>query len=250
MENNKINPHFMKMEDIDLDDLLRIGENRKPNHLGLYRLNCLIIGKTGSGKTTTLLKALLTDAIDNFEIIIFIIPRESIESGFYKSLSENVESLNKKICFIIIGEEDLPTIEDFTKISKKFKKRIAVVLDDFINAFSKKEWLIFRRYITQLSRVPYGASLFVLTQNLLEFPTTYRKNFNCFVLFVNSLTLLQFKDIVKSYYDYGNFTKRELEEMYNVFKQDSHTPLWLINAPNEEQSMLYLGNYISISDIL
>ena len=159
MENNKINPHFMKMEDIDLDDLLRIGENRKPNHLGLYRLNCLIIGKTGSGKTTTLLKALLTDAIDNFEIIIFIIPRESIESGFYKSLSENVESLNKKICFIIIGEEDLPTIEDFTKISKKFKKRIAVVLDDFINAFTKREWLIFRRYITQLSRVPFGASL-------------------------------------------------------------------------------------------
>ena len=82
----EINEDFEKIEGMDLDKLLKIKENREPNKFDLYRLNCLVIGKTGSGKTTILLKALLNNAIDNFSLIIFIIPRESMESGFYKSL--------------------------------------------------------------------------------------------------------------------------------------------------------------------
>jgi hypothetical protein len=126
---------------------------------------------------------------------------------------------------------------------------MAIILDDFINAFKKDDWLLFKRYVTQLSRVKYGATLFTLTQNLLEFPTTYRKNFNCFCLFVSSLTLLQFKDIMRSYYDYGNLTKNELEQLYNVFKQDLHTPLWLINNGKPEESMIYDYVYITPEEV-
>lgn len=245
-ESGEINEDFKRLEEIDLDDLLKIRENRKPNKFNLYRLNCLIIGKTGSGKTTWLLKALLNDAIDDFKLLMFIIPRESMESGFYKSLSRLPESkLSKNICFIIIGEDDLPTVEEMNEISKSMKGPIALVLDDFINAFKKTDWLLFKRYVTQLSRVEYGCSLFALTQNLLEFPTPYRKNFNCFCLFVNSLTLRQFRDVVCSYYDYGNFTKNQLEELYNMFKQAAHKPLFLINNSDVSKSMLYGSEYIN-----
>lgn len=244
----------MRMKNIDLDKVLKLDENRKPNHLGLYRMNCLVIGKTGTGKTTTLLKALLTGAIDDFGMIIFIIPRESMESGFYKKLSEaiNNKKINLNIAFVIIGEDTLPSVERLNEISKIVKRPIAIVLDDFINAFNKKagDWLVFKRYITQLSRVKYGASLFALTQNWQQFETQYRKNFNCFIIFVNSLREQNFREIMTSYYDYFSGSKEDLHKLYNIFKQDLHTPLWLINCPNPEESMLYDGAYISPNEIL
>lgn len=240
------NESFEYLEHVNLDDFLKIDENRKPNKFGMYRMNCLIIGKTGSGKTTTLLKALLSDVIDDFGLLLFIIPIESLDSGFYKTISSEgfKKKINKHIAFCIIGEEPLPTIKEITEISRKLKKPIALVLDDFINAFKKDDWLVFKRYVTQLSRVPYGASLFALTQNLLQFPTTYRKNFNCFVLFCNSLTLLQFKEIMRSYYDYGDFTKDELELLYNTFKTGAHTPLWLINSSDKNKSMMFGSEWV------
>lgn len=249
-----MNPYFENMNNIDLDKLLNLDENRKPNHLGLYRMNCLIIGKTGTGKTTTLLKALLTNAIDDFGLVIFIIPRESMESGFYKKLYEAVKTkriTHINISFVIIGEEPLPTVEQINQLSCMIKKPIAIVLDDFINAFNKKagDWLMFKRYITQLSRVRYGASLFALTQNWQQFETQYRKNFNCFVLFVNSLREQNFREILTSYYDHGNFTKDEIHTLYNIFKQDLHIPLWLINCSNADESMLYDGAYISPDEL-
>lgn len=246
-------PHFEQFNQIDLDKILNLDENRKPNNLGLYRMNCLVIGKTGTGKTTTLLKALLTNAIDNFKLVIFIIPRESMNSGFYKKLEESVRAkrINMNIAFVIIGEDDLPTISRINELSKQYKGPIAIVLDDFINAFNKKagDWLMFKRYITQLSRIKYGASLFALTQNWQQFETQYRKNFNCFILFVNSLREQNFREIMNSYYDHGNYSKEQISELYNIFKQDLHTPLWLINCPEKDKSMIYDGLYLTEKDI-
>jgi hypothetical protein len=249
MSKDRVNERFRKIKDIDLDKALSIGENRKPNNVGLYRMNCLVVGKTGSGKTTAILKTLLTDAIDNFKLLMFLIPRESYDSGFYSTLSKS-KIPGKELVFIIIGENDLPSVQTLNALSKKIKGPMAIVLDDFINAFKKDDWLLFKRYVTQLSRVKYGASLFALTQNLLEFPTTYRKNFNSFCLFVNSLTLLQFKEIMRSYYDYGNLNKEQLEKIYNVFKQDLHTPLWLFNNSNPKESMIYDYVYITPEELL
>ena len=177
-----------------------------------------------------------------------------MESGFYKKLSEAIQNkrINLNIAFVIIGEDTLPSVERINEISKIVKRPIAIVLDDFINAFNKKagDWLVFKRYITQLSRVKYGASLFALTQNWQQFETQYRKNFNCFIIFVNSLREQNFREIMTSYYDYFSGSKEDLHKLYNIFKQDLHTPLWLINCPNPEESMLYDGAYISPNEIL
>lgn len=246
---------FKTINEIDLDKVLKLNENRVKNKFGLYRLNCFVVGKTGSGKTTTLLKCLLSDVIDEFGVLIFLIPRESMNSGFYKSLSEheyiNVKGNRVAVIFYIIGEDDLPSVETISDISKeigKFKRnRIALILDDFVNVFNKNDWLLFKRYVTQLSRVPNGCSLFVLTQSLnpKEMPPTVRKNFNCYILFVNSLTLLQFKDLIKSYFDILSFTKDELEKLFYTFKEDPHTPLYLINNGNPNKCMMFGDVWIS-----
>lgn len=231
-------------ESFDLDAYLNNDESRHLNNLGLYRVNCLVVGKTGSGKTTWLIKALLSGAIDDFKRVIVIIPRESMSSGIYAKIAEN-KDLKKFFAWVIIGEEHLPTIEEFQKASNQIKGRIAVIIDDFINAFTKNDWLVLKRYITQLSRLKYGASLFCLTQYLQLLPVSYRKNFNMFVLFVNSFSKLQFNDVLRSYYDCQNLTKEQETKLYETTKQAAHDPLVLINNGDANHSMLFMGSWLT-----
>lgn len=234
---------FSNLNVIDLDSFLNNDETRKLNNVGLYRLNCLVVGKTGSGKSTWLIKALLTNAIDEFKKVIVIIPRESMNSGLYLKISENPQ-LKNHFAFVIIGEEHLPSIEEFQEASKQIKGRMAIVVDDFINSFAKSDWLVLKRYITQLSRIKYGASLFVLTQYLQLLPVSYRKNFNMFVIFSNSFSKIQFNDIFRSYFDCQILTKEQLDNLYNTTKQSQHEPLILINNGDKEHSMLFCGNWL------
>lgn len=94
-------------KDIDLDKVLSNNENRKTNKLGLYRTTCMCFAASGFGKTTTVLKALLSGVIDDFGLIIIIIPRESLESGYYNTIYRRELP---GFMFYIIGEDDLPNI--------------------------------------------------------------------------------------------------------------------------------------------
>lgn len=225
--------------DFDLDKYLGNDENRKPNKFGLYRLNCLVVGKTGSGKTTWLIKNLLAGNIDDFQKIICIIPRESYNSGIYQRIRTN-KNLSKYFVFYIIGEESLPTIEELNSIHMK----IALIVDDFINAFTKIDWLVLKRYITQCSRITKGCSLFVLTQYLQLLPVAYRKNFNMFVMFVNSFSMIQFNDMMRSYYDNQVFNKEQLKDLYNTTKSFAHTPLIAVNNGDSEHSLAFGDKWI------
>ena len=224
------------IKDFDLDSYIKNNENRKPNRVGLYRVNCLVIGKTGSGKTTTLIKWLLSNNMETFGLIICIIPRESMDSGIYSRLSGK----DPRFVFCVIGEDKLPSISDINEISNSIKQPIALVLDDFITVFNKENWKQFERYITQLSRVSHGCSLFALSQNLQFIKPVWKKNFNCFCIFVNSFTYRQFNDFMTSYYDGFSFSKHQLKDIYDTLKQDIHTPLWLFNN-GSDRSILY-GN--------
>lgn len=230
-----------EFKDVDLDKLLKNDENRTPNKLGLYRVAALVCAASGFGKTTAVLKALLSGVIEDFGLIIIIIPRESLESGYYKTIYNSGTS---GFMFYIIGEDDLPTIDFINKISNEVKRPIAVIIDDYINALDKSGWLMYKRYITQLSRVKYGASLFALTQDLYTLKPTYRKGFNMFIIFPASLTQLQFNDILRNYYQNQVFTSDELKNMYTVFKKDKHGSLWLINNGNAEKSLMFNNVWI------
>lgn len=231
---------------IDLDDLLKNDENRKPNNIGLYRVSCMCFAASGFGKTTTVLKAILSGFIDSYGLCIIIIPRESLESGYYKTIYNRVES-NKLSGFVfyIIGEEPLPTVAYINQLSEEIKQPIAVIVDDYINAFDKADWLTFKRYITQLSRVTHGASLFALSQDLYSLKPVYRKGFNVFIIFPASMTQLQFNDMLRSYYQNRTFTASELTELYTIMKKNKHGALWLINN-NQAKSMLYDNYWLTL----
>lgn len=230
--------------DVDLDRFLHNNENRKPNKLGLYRMSMLCVANSGYGKTTTILKALLSGFIEDFGLIVIIIPRESAESGYYKSLIDATRK-NKisGFLFYIIGEDDLPSIETLNKISNEIKSPMALIIDDYVNAFSRNEWLLFKRYITQLSRVSYGASLFALCQDLYTLRPAYRKGFNSFCIFPASFTQMSFNDVLRNYYQGQTFNNEELKTMYTTFKQDKHGALWLINN-GQEKSMMFNNIWI------
>lgn len=228
-------------EDIDLDKILKNDENRKPNKFGLYRMTAMVVGSSGFGKTTTILKALLSGLIEDFGLIIIIIPRESIESGFYKTIAQkNMDGF----MFYIIGEDSLPTVEQINEFSKVIKKPIAMIIDDYINAFSKTDWLVFKRYITQLSRVKHGCSLFALCQDLYTLKPSYRKGFNTFLIFPASFTQMQFNDVLRNYYQNQIFDNEELKNMYKTFKKDKHGSLWLINNNDPDHSMMFNNIWI------
>lgn len=225
-------------KDIDLDKVLSNNENRKPNKLGLYRTTCMCFAASGFGKTTTVLKALLSGVIDDFGLIIIIIPRESLESGYYNTIYKRELP---GFMFYIIGEDDLPNITNINNISNEIKKPIAIIMDDYVNTLDKNGWLTFKRYITQLSRVKHGASLFALSQDLYSLKPVYRKGFNTFIIFPASMTQIQFNDVVNNYYQNQHFDSQTLRIMYTTFKKDKHGALWLINNNEADKSMMF-GN--------
>ena len=227
------------LDKLDLDSLLNIDENRQLNKFGLYRLNCLIIGGTGSGKTTHLIKALLNDVVDDFGCVLVLLPEESLDSGLWKKINDSMNQKNKlRKRFIFMNiEEGLPSVSDINYIAEKLNCKIAVVLDDFINAFSKIDWLMLKRYITQLSRVGKGCSLFCLIQDVNSLPAAYRKNFNTFVIFPQSLTYLQFSNILSNYFSTISFSTDEKKDLYSNLKRYKHLALTLINNNQENNSI-------------
>ena len=55
-------------------------------------------------------------------------------------------------------------------------------------------------------------------------------------------------EIERTGYDYGDFSKDELELLYNTFKTGSHTPLWLINSNDKNKSMMFGSEWVMFND--
>lgn len=232
---------------IDIDSLLLKGqENRTPNKLGLYRTVALVIGSSGSGKSTAILSMLLTESIEKYDYYIICLPTESMDSGIYKTLKEKKEL---PIVWINIDDENLPSISEIQnmnrEIAKQMKKetkdfKVAMILDDFISI--KKIQPMVKRYLTQLSRA--SCSLYMLTQTYNNLEPAYRKSANVFILFCATITFRVFTEIMRSYYIHGNFTPEQLKTLYNCFKSEYHEPVILINNEDKNKSMIYKNNYI------
>ena len=69
----------------ELDKILG-SESRKTNdYFGIYKISALVIGSSGSGKTSFVLNLLFSDKLD-CDNLVLIIPEESCYSGLYASL--------------------------------------------------------------------------------------------------------------------------------------------------------------------
>src|SRR5574344_1225394 len=148
----------------ELDKLLG-SESRKPNaYFGIYKISALVIGSSGSGKTSFVLNLLFSDKLD-CDNLVLIIPEESCYSGLYASLIKfkKVKTHNGRIInvhVIVINKTPFPTVRQFQEANLV---KCCIIVDDFVSCISKNDFDVLKSYTTQISRVS-ECKLFVLVQ--------------------------------------------------------------------------------------
>ena len=95
---------------------LNKSEDRTINPIfGVYHIRALVCGSSGSGKTTFILNYILQN-LDEYKIIIYLAPTETLESGFLKTV-KNISELKNKLIFLDIRNDKLPTIQELQQLN-------------------------------------------------------------------------------------------------------------------------------------
>ena len=183
LEIEEVEPsRFLKSLDIEK---LNKSEDRTINPIfGVYHIRALVCGSSGSGKTTFILNYLFQN-LDEYKLILYLAPSETLESGFLKSVKE-IRDLKQKLLLMDIRHDKLPTIQELQQINQvktsKTGHRIALILDDFINVLTTKDDIKqINAYLTQSSRA--SCDLFLLVQTYNKISPSIATNLNTLILF-------------------------------------------------------------------
>jgi hypothetical protein len=250
----------------DIDKILLDDESRKPNkYFNIYKLNFLISGGSGSGKSSFIIKLLLNEIIE-FDLLILIAPVETIKSGIYKNLILKFNDLFKnKILFIfnlsepytglekfkkgtdnILLFNGLPKFNDLFELKKELDiNRCCIIFDDFISCLNRKTWIDYYEYIHNSSRL--NASLISSCQDIKNIPPAIRNSYTIIILFVNYLTISNIKTLIKNTVNII-LSDDNLNYLINYIKndEDKHEPLILVGGDCPfDKKIIYKNNYIN-----
>ena len=174
-------PDDRKLNKLDIEALNK-NEIRKKNKIfNVYHVRALVCGSSGSGKTTYILNYIFQN-INNYNLILYCAPTETLESGMIRTILNN-KSLNdkyfkNKLFILNIRKDKLPTIKELQTINKN--KKIMLVLDDFINVLtSKEDRQQINVYLTQSSRA--NCDLFLLVQTYNNISPSIATNVNVLI---------------------------------------------------------------------
>lgn len=236
----------VKLQALDLDKLNK-NEIRKPNpFFNVYHVRSLVVGASGSGKTTFMLNYVF-QYINYYSYVIYMGPTETFDSGYMKTI-KNDETLNRKFIFIDIRKEKIPTITELQKISiKNDNKKICLILDDFINVLtSKEDKQQINAYLTQSSRA--NCDLFLLCQTYNHISPSIATNINVMVLFCKYMSRDSFNTCIRRSFS-GEFKKIWGDQIYDDLRHAfEHQPFIFINDQKPERSIIYANNYIVFND--
>src|SRR5574343_156876 len=102
-----IEDDMLMLEDNDVN----FGNNEDRNvcdYFGIYKISALILGASGSGKTTWLLNFITNQRV-KYDIFILILPQESIMNGLYAKFLRD----HPRNAFVfVLGQEELPTVAE------------------------------------------------------------------------------------------------------------------------------------------
>lgn len=227
----------------ELDKILG-SESRKPNdYFGIYKISALVIGASGSGKTSFVLNLLFSDKLD-CDNLVLIIPEESCYSGLYSSLikfkkvkSSSGRTIN--VHTIVINKTPFPTVRQFQEANLT---KCCIIVDDFVSCINKQDFDVLKSYTTQISRVS-ESKLFVLVQDYRKLSVTFRSNFTIFILFTSSVHRAVFDSTIDLFNGY--IPKSILNDFYTTFKLIRYKPLILINNAPKGKSIIFDNNYIN-----
>lgn len=258
---------------------LNTNEDRAINKVfNVYHVRALVCGSSGSGKTTFILNYLFQN-LDTYGLVIYCAPTETLDSGMIKSIvshgkevsrmfglhsSTGEIDLNKYFFPLDIRKDELPTISQLQTIQKKCPinpmtgkpKRIALILDDFINVLTTKDNIKqINAYLTQSSRA--SCDMFLLVQTYNHITPSIATNVNVLILFLKYMSKDSYNACLRRSFT-GELSKDFQELIFNELKhansatnnnppgQDNlnHQPFIFINDQPNDKSIIFNNKYI------
>ena len=248
----------IELEDVGIDskintlniEALNKNEDRIINKVfNVYHVRSLVCGSTGSGKTTFILNYLFQN-LDTYGLVIYCAPTETIESGLINSIIKN-KILDKYFYPIDIRKDALPTITELQSIQKNTAinqmtgkhKRIALILDDFINVLTTREdKKQIDAYLTQSSRA--SCDIFLLVQTYNNISPSIATNVNVLILFLKYMSKDSYNACLRRSFT-GSISKELKEVIFNDLKHaDNHQPFIFINDQPTDRSIRYMNKYV------
>lgn len=257
----------------DIDQLLNGTETRKVNeYFGIYKLNILCVGGSGSGKTSWIINAILNDILE-CDVILCFIPHETLCSGFYQSLLKT-EQFNKPILVFEIGNnkqfnglndaedieiksqkrsnyivQGMPTVSQLYQIKNQLNfKEPLIIFDDFVNVLNKQMWEEYYRYIHNGSRL--NAKICSCVQSINKIPPQVRSSYTIVVLFTHYLTHSVITTMLRNCVNNHMLDKKNTDYLLDLLDKspNKHMPLIIIGGDcNPKKSIIYNNNYITFN---
>lgn len=269
--NIQINKKDFDYRHYDIDRLLNGSETRDVNeYFGIYKLNILCCGGSGSGKSTWIINMILNN-IFNCDVILCFIPHETLYSGFYQSLLRS-EHFEKPILVFEIGNnkhyssldnaeeieiksqkrsnyiiQGMPTVSQLFKIKSDLGfKQPLIIFDDFVNVLNRQMWDEYYRYIHNGSRL--NAKICSCVQSINKIPPQVRSSYTIVVLFTNYLTHSVITTMLRNCVLNPMLDKTNTEYLLDLISKDinKHNPLIVIGGDcDQKKSIIYNNNYIT-----
>ena len=171
--------------------------------------NIIFHGPSGSGKTTGIVDFIIRTKDKNNEIPFYTITyftASTSDEGLIKLLRELIPSI------IVIDEvEDLPRLENVKKDNTYNKNLKNIIIFDDIANLNKKNKDILNNWSNSGRKI--FSHMFFIAQNVIDIPTTIRRNAN-YVFLYKSNELSTVKYVLKKYNIY-NIDENQLFEWYN-----------------------------------
>lgn len=258
----------------DIDKLFNKNESREVNkYYHIYKINMLIAGGSGSGKTTFIINQILNNIL-TCDILLLFIPYETIYSGFYQQLL-HTENFEKPILVFEIGNNNvfksiddaeeiviksngekkrsnfivkgMPNLNQLFKIKSDLKfKEPLIIFDDFVSVLTRQMWDDYFRYIHNASRL--SAKLCSCVQSINKIPPQVRSSYTIVVLFTNYLTNSVIMTLLRNCVNNPMLDKKNTEYILKIIDKDEnkHNPLIIVGGDvDQKKSIIYNNNYIT-----
>ena len=194
----------------------------------------LIVGNSGSGKTSTLMN-LIYNMPDTFEEIIICC--KSKAEPIYEFLEDKYKK-NKEVKIMEFGKDGLPDIDKMDKEQQRL-----IVLDDLVNEKDQKQ--ICEMYIRARKK---NCSLCYLTQSYYAVPKMIRNNLTYII--IKQLSSLKNLTMIMNEYSLG-VDKKQMKEMYDDSTRERIGFLMLdLGGDKEKQFRSEFDEYYEVEESL
>lgn len=208
----------------------------------------LLVGQSGSGKTSLMMNLLLNKSMKMKFDRIYVFAKNIVADPLYQLLIEHCESIQEELLEktgeehqILFSSDDLSELPDLTELDPDLQT--CVIVDDFLGAKGEsmdkvKAWFIASR--------KYNVSIFFLAQRLTPIDRTIRQNVNYVCAFAtqsNAEMNLYAKEFSPEM-DLKDFKDLFISITWRKTKPDQVKPSILIDMCNTDPNMRYRRNII------